>query len=95
MGCESGGYEVEAFSDRGPTRLDMEGPSPATPENEGDDSRGEGQGSAKGGAGGDPMRAYRACLHCRIRKTKCNLDANNGRPVSRWFQAGSSFVHLR
>lgn len=29
----------------------------------------------------DPMRAYRACLHCRSRKTKCNLDANGGRPV--------------
>lgn len=29
----------------------------------------------------DPMRAYRACLHCRGRKTKCNLEANGGRPV--------------
>jgi hypothetical protein len=30
----------------------------------------------------DPMRAYRACLHCRSRKTKCTLDMNGGRPVS-------------
>ena len=30
----------------------------------------------------DPMRAYRACLHCRSRKTKCTLDSNGGRPVS-------------
>lgn len=36
----------------------------------------------------DPMRAYRACLHCRSRKTKCNLDANGGRPV------GNNFIDL-
>ncbi len=30
----------------------------------------------------ESMRAYRACLHCRSRKTKCTLDANGGRPVS-------------
>lgn len=30
----------------------------------------------------DPMRAYRACIHCRNRKTKCTLDINGGRPVS-------------
>jgi hypothetical protein len=30
----------------------------------------------------DPMRAYRACIHCRNRKTKCTLDLNGGRPVS-------------
>lgn len=30
----------------------------------------------------DAMRAYRACLHCRSRKTKCNLDVNGGKPVS-------------
>lgn len=30
----------------------------------------------------DPMRAYRACLNCRGRKSKCDLDFNNGRPVS-------------
>lgn len=30
----------------------------------------------------DSMRAYRACIHCRNRKTKCTLDINGGRPVS-------------
>jgi hypothetical protein len=30
----------------------------------------------------DPMRAYRACLNCRNRKSKCDLDVNGGRPVS-------------
>jgi hypothetical protein len=29
----------------------------------------------------DPMRAYRACLNCRGRKSRCDLDINNGRPV--------------
>lgn len=38
--------------------------------------------SGKSSAASDPMRAYRACLHCRGRKTKCNLEANGGRPVS-------------
>jgi hypothetical protein len=28
------------------------------------------------------MRAYRACLNCRNRKSKCDLDPNGGRPVS-------------
>lgn len=42
----------------------------------------------------DPMRAYRACLNCRRRKSKCDLDANNGRPVSvysvlRFFWSGT------
>ncbi|CZT09159.1 uncharacterized protein RCO7_04039 [Rhynchosporium graminicola] len=31
----------------------------------------------------DPMRAYRACLHCRNRKSKCDLEPNNGRPPCR------------
>jgi len=31
----------------------------------------------------DTMRAYRACLNCRGRKSKCDLDINGGRPVSR------------
>ncbi|KAH7305103.1 hypothetical protein BKA65DRAFT_416023, partial [Rhexocercosporidium sp. MPI-PUGE-AT-0058] len=26
------------------------------------------------------MRAYRACLHCRNRKSKCDLDPNGGKP---------------
>lgn len=30
----------------------------------------------------DQMRAYRACLNCRNRKSKCDLDINQGRPVS-------------
>jgi hypothetical protein len=30
----------------------------------------------------DSMRAYRACLNCRNRKSKCDLDINAGRPVS-------------
>jgi hypothetical protein len=30
----------------------------------------------------DNMRAYRACLNCRNRKSKCDLDINGGRPVS-------------
>lgn len=30
----------------------------------------------------DTMRAYRACLNCRNRKSKCDLDSNHGRPVS-------------
>lgn len=30
----------------------------------------------------DTMRAYRACLHCRNRKSKCDLESNQGRPVS-------------
>jgi hypothetical protein len=30
----------------------------------------------------DTMRAYRACLNCRNRKSKCDLDTNQGRPVS-------------
>lgn len=30
----------------------------------------------------DTMRAYRACLNCRNRKSKCDLDINGGRPVS-------------
>lgn len=38
-------------------------------------------GAAKPTSDPDVMRAYRACLHCRSRKTKCNLDANNGKPV--------------
>lgn len=29
----------------------------------------------------DAMRAYRACLHCRNRKSKCDLDPNGGKPV--------------
>ena len=29
----------------------------------------------------DQMRAYRACLNCRNRKSKCDLDVNGGRPV--------------
>lgn len=29
----------------------------------------------------DSMRAYRACLNCRNRKSKCDLDLNAGRPV--------------
>ncbi|KAG4443349.1 hypothetical protein IFR05_001138 [Cadophora sp. M221] len=28
----------------------------------------------------DAMRAYRACLHCRNRKSKCDLDPNGGKP---------------
>ncbi|PQE07443.1 hypothetical protein CJF30_00007160 [Rutstroemia sp. NJR-2017a BBW] len=31
----------------------------------------------------DSMRAYRACLNCRNRKSKCDLDINAGRPFSR------------
>ncbi|RDW91616.1 hypothetical protein BP5796_02781 [Coleophoma crateriformis] len=31
----------------------------------------------------DQMRAYRACLNCRNRKSKCDLDFNNGRPPCR------------
>ncbi|RDL37968.1 uncharacterized protein BP5553_05401 [Venustampulla echinocandica] len=31
----------------------------------------------------DTMRAYRACLNCRNRKSKCDLDANQGRPPCR------------
>lgn len=31
----------------------------------------------------DSMRAYRACLNCRNRKSKCDLDPNGGKPVSR------------
>jgi len=30
----------------------------------------------------DTMRAYRACLNCRTRKSKCDLDPHGGRPVS-------------
>lgn len=30
----------------------------------------------------ESMRAYRACLNCRSRKSKCYLEANGGRPVS-------------
>jgi hypothetical protein len=32
----------------------------------------------------DTMRAYRACLNCRNRKSKCDLDINQGRPVSEY-----------
>ncbi|KAM3072642.1 hypothetical protein ACMFMF_006981 [Clarireedia jacksonii] len=31
----------------------------------------------------DSMRAYRACLNCRNRKSKCDLDINAGRPPCR------------
>ncbi|TVY45542.1 hypothetical protein LSUB1_G001354 [Lachnellula subtilissima] len=31
----------------------------------------------------DTMRAYRACLNCRNRKSKCDLDVNQGRPPCR------------
>ncbi|PMD30115.1 hypothetical protein L207DRAFT_520500 [Hyaloscypha variabilis F] len=31
----------------------------------------------------DTMRAYRACLNCRNRKSKCDLDFNQGRPPCR------------
>ncbi|KAG9237315.1 hypothetical protein BJ875DRAFT_165068 [Amylocarpus encephaloides] len=31
----------------------------------------------------DSMRAYRACLNCRNRKSKCDLDINGGRPPCR------------
>ncbi|TAQ86504.1 hypothetical protein B7494_g5176 [Chlorociboria aeruginascens] len=31
----------------------------------------------------DTMRAYRACLNCRNRKSKCDLDINSGRPPCR------------
>ncbi|KAE8452940.1 hypothetical protein EG329_012127 [Mollisiaceae sp. DMI_Dod_QoI] len=31
----------------------------------------------------DTMRAYRACLNCRNRKSKCDLDINQGRPPCR------------
>ncbi|PBP16990.1 C6 zinc finger domain-containing protein [Diplocarpon rosae] len=31
----------------------------------------------------DTMRAYRACLHCRNRKSKCDLDPNQGKPPCR------------
>lgn len=52
---------------------------------------GTGSGSANGSANEagtarappDAMRAYRACLNCRNRKSKCDLDGNAGRPVSR------------
>lgn len=41
----------------------------------------------------DQMRAYRACLNCRNRKSKCDLDINGGRPVSDfrgyWVQVSS------
>lgn len=30
----------------------------------------------------DSMRAYRACINCRSRKSKCDLEINQGRPVS-------------
>ncbi|TVY48315.1 hypothetical protein LOCC1_G001964 [Lachnellula occidentalis] len=30
----------------------------------------------------DTMRAYRACLNCRNRKSKCDLDVNQGRPAA-------------
>lgn len=33
----------------------------------------------------DTMRAYRACLNCRNRKSRCDLDPNGGKPVSRLF----------
>lgn len=33
----------------------------------------------------DTMRAYRACLNCRNRKSKCDLDLNQGKPVSIYF----------
>ena len=45
-------------------------------------------GGSVGGSGRKPpvpldqMRAYRACLNCRNRKSKCDLDINQGRPVS-------------
>lgn len=50
----------------------------------------EGATAAGGGGGGkrkppvplDQMRAYRACLNCRNRKSRCDLDINQGRPVS-------------
>lgn len=38
----------------------------------------------------DTMRAYRACLNCRGRKSKCDLDVNQGRPVSLWRFSWSS-----
>ncbi|CAD6500195.1 BgTH12-04298 [Blumeria graminis f. sp. triticale] len=31
----------------------------------------------------DAMRAYRACLNCRNRKSKCDLNLNQGRPPCR------------
>ncbi|KAI6248148.1 hypothetical protein HI914_03754 [Erysiphe necator] len=31
----------------------------------------------------DTMRAYRACLNCRSRKSKCDLDINQGKPPCR------------
>ncbi|POS85261.1 hypothetical protein EPUL_003434 [Erysiphe pulchra] len=31
----------------------------------------------------DTMRAYRACLNCRNRKSKCDLDINQGKPPCR------------
>lgn len=56
----------------------------------GRDSGGNGGTPAATAAGGnkrppppplDTMRAYRACLNCRGRKSKCDLDINQGRPV--------------
>ena len=38
--------------------------------------------SVKGTPPLDTMRAYRACLNCRNRKSKCDLDLNGGKPVS-------------
>ncbi|KAJ5051420.1 uncharacterized protein L3040_001199 [Drepanopeziza brunnea f. sp. 'multigermtubi'] len=52
-------------------------------------SGGSGGGAGGAGHGGqaskalDAMRAYRACLHCRNRKSKCDLDPNQGRPPCR------------
>ncbi|CAL3971231.1 unnamed protein product [Diplocarpon coronariae] len=40
-------------------------------------------GAQLGTKGLDAMRAYRACLHCRNRKSKCDLDPNQGRPPCR------------
>jgi hypothetical protein len=40
----------------------------------------------------DQMRAYRACLNCRNRKSKCDLDINQGRPVSGFVYLGCLFA---
>ncbi|RKF73210.1 putative zn2 cys6 dna-binding protein [Golovinomyces cichoracearum] len=38
----------------------------------------------------DTMRAYRACLNCRNRKSKCDLDLNQGRPLGDFKNSSSS-----
>jgi len=43
----------------------------------------------------DTMRAYRACLNCRSRKSKCDLDINGGRPVCACFRSDTGLRCVR